>query len=102
MRKLLLLLPERTPFWVMLPALDPDFRRLVLWSYGLFVRLQIMAWLMSLTAPFATASVLLMLRRRSDALSAEVAALKRAVRNRRRTTEARRPPQAVPVGNPWV
>jgi hypothetical protein len=107
MRKLLPLLPSWTPFWVMLPALDPDFRRLVLWSYRLFIRLQMMSWLMSLTAPFATAGVLMMLRRRSDALSVEVAALKRAVRDRRsrtamgaRVVPAR--PSAVPVGNPWV
>jgi hypothetical protein len=104
MRRLLLLLPSWTPSWVLLPAFEPDYRRLVLWSYGLVIRVRMMEWVVLVVAPHAPLGLVAMLNRRSQSLSAEVAALKRAVRARhgpmaRRVTAQ---PQGIPTGNPWI
>lgn len=102
MRKLLLLLPAWTPSWVILPALDRDYRRLVLWSYRLVVKVQMMSWIVSLAGPFATPGVAAFLNRQADALSAEMAKFRRALRERRQAGAVRaatiRTEQA---SNPW-
>ena len=104
MRRLLLLLPSWTPSWVLLPAFDPDYRRLVLWSYGLVIRVRMMEWVVVVIAPHATLRLVAMLNRRSQSLSAEVAALKRAVRAlhgpmaRRMTSQSK----VIPTSNPWT
>src|SRR5215813_15166160 len=104
MRRLVLLLPSWTPSWMLLPALDPDYRRLVLWSYGLFIRVRVMEWVVVVAAPYATRGLVAKLNRRSRSLSAEVAALKQAVRARRAPIGKPIPQQSqvVPTGNPWV
>ena len=104
MRRLLLLLPSWTPSWVLLPAFDPDYRRLVLWSYGLVIRVRMMEWVVVVIAPHATLRLVAMLNRRSQSLSAEVAELKQAVRARHSPMPRRLTPQPqdIPTGNPWT
>ena len=103
MRRLLLLLPSWTPSWVLLPVFEPDYRRLVLWSYRLIIRVRMMEWVVVVVAPHAPLSLVAMLNRRSQSLSAEVAALKRAVRARHAPMGRRAPPpQVIPTGNPWI
>jgi hypothetical protein len=89
---------------VLLPAFDPDYRRLVLWSYGLVIRVRMMEWVVVVVAPHATLGLVAMLNRRSESLSAEVAALKRAVRARHdpMARRAAPQPQVIPTGNPWI
>jgi hypothetical protein len=104
MRRLLLLLPSWTPSWVLLPVFEPDYRRLVLWSYRLVIRVRMMEWVVAFVAPYAPLKLVALLNRRSQSLSAEVAALKRAVRARH-TPMGRRvspQPQVIPTGNPWI
>ncbi len=101
MRKLVLLLPAWMPSWAFLPALDTDYRRLLLWSYGLGIRVQVMSWVVAVVGPFATRRLVTLLNQRSRALSAEIAALKQAVRERR----CRRMVPVLPplrCQNPWV
>ena len=97
-------MPSWTPSWVLLPAFDPDYRRLVLWSYGLVIRVRMMEWVVVVVAPHATLGLVAMLNRRSESLSAEVAALKRAVRARHdpMARRAAPQPQVIPTGNPWI
>jgi hypothetical protein len=103
MRKFLLLLPEWTPAWVLLPVCDPDQRRLMLWSYGLMMRVRLMSMVVALIEPVATRGLVTLLRRQSDALSAEVAAWRRAVWERSRNGSRRPPVLPVPLcKNPWV
>jgi hypothetical protein len=103
MRKLLLLLPEWTPTWVLLPACDPDQRRLVLWSYGLMMRVRLMSAVVLLVEPVATRGLVTLLRRHSDALSAEVTAWRRAVWERSRIRSPGPPALPVPrCKNPWA
>lgn len=97
MRRLFLMLPDRTPSWVMLPVLDRDYRALVLWTYRLMVKVRTMAWIVGLLAPFATPGLAALLNRRSASLSVEVQALKRSIRDRRRLSA-----RTVPVINPWA
>jgi hypothetical protein len=103
MSKLLLSLPDWTPTWVLLPACDRDQRRLVLWSYGLMMRVRLMLLVVVLVEPVATRGMVTVLRRQSDALSTEVAAWRQAVRERSRT-RSRKPPVLPPLtcNNPWV
>jgi hypothetical protein len=103
MRRLLFLLPSWTPSWVLLPACDPDYRRLMFWSYRLIIRVRMMELVVLVAAPYATGRLGAILRRRSDSLSAEVAALKRAVRARHLVKQRMTPrPTIIPTGNPWV
>ncbi len=103
MRKVLLLLPEWTPAWVLLPACDRDQRRLLLWSYGLMMRVRLMLLVVMLVEPLATQGMVAALRRQSDALSMEVAAWRRAVRERGRNRSQGRPVLPPPTcKNPWV
>lgn len=99
MRKLFLLLPPSAPAWMLLPLLDRDYRRLVLWSYGLGFRVQVMGWVMKLCGPFVTPGLAAWLRRQSDALSDEVAALRKAVSQRLRGAGMA---QVHTQPNPWV
>lgn len=89
---------------MLLPALDPEYRRLVLWSYGLVIRVRMMEWVVVVVAPHVTLRLVAMLNRRSQSLSAEVAALKRAVRARHGPMPRRVTPQpkVIPTGNPWI
>ena len=89
---------------MLLPVFEPDYRRLVLWSYRLIIRVRVMEWVVVVVAPHAPIRLVAMLNRRSQSLSAEVAALKRAVRARhgpmaRWVTPQ---PQVIPTGNPWT
>jgi hypothetical protein len=104
MRRLLFLLPSWTPSWMLLPALDPDHRRLVLWSYGLVIRVRMMEWVVVVAAPYATRGLVAKLNRQSKSLSAEVAALKQAVRARHCSIgkPVSLQPRPLPTGNPWV
>lgn len=103
MRKFLLLLPEWTPTWVLLPACDRDQRRLVLWSYGLMMRVRLMLLVVVLVEPLATRGMVTVLRRQSDALSMEVVAWRRAVRERSPSRWHGRPVLPPPTcKNPWV
>jgi hypothetical protein len=104
MRRLLLQLPSWTPSWVLLPLFEPDYRRLVLWSYRLVIRVRMMEWIVVVVAPYAPLRLVALLNRRSRSLSAEVAALKRAVRARHEPKGRQAPPQPhpVPTGNPWI
>jgi hypothetical protein len=103
MRKLLLLLPEWTPAWVLLPVCDPDQRRLVLWSYGLMLRVRLMSVAVMLVEPVATQRLVGVLRRQSDALSSEVAAWRRAVWERGRSRPRTPPVLPTPLcKNPWA
>lgn len=103
MRKFLLLLPERTPAWVLLPVCDPDQRRLMLWSYGLMMRVRFMSVVVALVEPVATRGLVTVLRRHADALSAEVATWRRAVWERSRSRSHEPPVLPVPAcKNPWV
>lgn len=102
MRKFLLLLPEWTPTWVLLPACDRDQRRLVLWSYALMMRVRLMLLVVALVEPLATRGLVTILRRQSDALSTEVAAWRRAVGVRSRQRFDARPVLPPPTcKNPW-
>ena len=89
---------------MLLPAFDRDYRRLVLWSYGLVIRIRVMEWVVVVVAPHATLRLVAMLNRRSESLSAEVAALKQAVRARHSPMGGRVPaqPEVIPTGNPWI
>lgn len=103
MRKFLLLLPAWTPTWVLLPACDREQRRLVLWSYGLMMRVRLMLLVVMLVEPLATQGMVIALRRKSDALTKEVAAWRRAVRERGRDRFQGRPVLAPPAcKNPWI
>jgi hypothetical protein len=103
MRKFLLLLPEWAPTWILLPACDRDQRRLVLWSYGLMMRVRLMLLVVVLVEPLATRRMVTVLRHHSDALSMEVAAWRRAVRARSPNRFQGRPVLPVPrCKNPWV
>jgi hypothetical protein len=89
---------------VLFPVFEPDYRRLVLWSYRLIIRVRMMEWVVVVVAPHAPLRLVAMLNRRSQSLSAEVAALKRAVRARhgpmaRRVTAQ---PEVIPTDNPWI
>lgn len=89
---------------MLLPAIDPDYRRLMLWSYGLIIRVRMMEWLVVVAVPYATLGLVAKLRHQSELLSLEVAALKRAVRARHGSTGKPVMPQpgAVPTDNPWL
>lgn len=103
MRKFLLLLPEWTPAWVLLPVCDPDQRRLMLWSYGLMMRVRFMSSVVALVEPVATRRLVTVLHRHADALSAEVATWRRAVWERSRSRSHEPPVLPVPAcKNPWV
>ena len=89
---------------MLLPVFEPDYRRLVLWSYRLIIRVRVMEWVVVVVAPHAPIRLVAMLNRRSQSLSAEVAALKRAVRARHGPMGGRVIPQpkVIPTGNPWI
>lgn len=89
---------------MLLPVFEPDYRRLVLWSYRLIIRVRVMEWVVVVVAPHAPLRLVSMLNRRSQSLAAEVVALKRAVRARHGPMGRRVPPQpqGIPTGNPWI
>jgi hypothetical protein len=90
----------RCPAWLLVPALDHEFRRLLVWSYVLAVRVRVLRCMVTATAWFATAGLAAILRRRSDILAADIEALNQAIRDRRR----RRAMTAPVAGcrNPWT
>jgi hypothetical protein len=51
----------------------------MLWSYGLMMRVRLMSVVVALVEPVATRGLVTVLRRHADALSADVAAWRRAV-----------------------
>lgn len=83
----------RCPVWFAAPLTDREYRRLLIWSYGLMARVWMLDCVVMLAAPFATRLIATFLRRRMKALSAEVAALRLAIRQHSRSA---------PPLNPWA
>jgi hypothetical protein len=101
--------------WIIVPIYRPEYRRLLLWSFTLSMRLQLLSLMVTIVSPVATPGLLLLLRRRFENLRIEVAEFKRAVhapRSRlllqREMELARQAPVAVEATtatayeNPWV
>jgi hypothetical protein len=101
MRRLFFMLPNRTPFWVLLPVLDRDYRRLVWWSYRLVVKVRLVSWAVTVAHPVATPWLTGLLNRRAEAVSEEVQGLKRCIRARHRRP-AVAPIRPTSPGNPWI
>ena len=84
----------RCPLWLAIPFVDREYRRLLIWSYVLIVRVFVLECVMSLASLFATRGVVAFLRRRTAGLSADIAELRRAVRARNG--------MAILPPNPWT
>ncbi len=87
---------------MLFPVLDRDYRQLVLWSYVLTVRANLLSWTVALCMPFATVWLVTTLHCQAEALSDDIAVFKRRVRVRRQLTAARAAAQAGPPANPWI
>ncbi len=91
------------PTWLVVVVTDREYRELTVWSYALVMRVRWMLWMAKLSMLAPTPALSAMLNRQADALTAEIAALKRAVRVRR---EANILQPARPVAgtfiNPWI
>ena len=70
----------RCPAWLLVPALDHEFRRLLVWSYVLAVRVRVLQYMVAMSAWFTIAGLAAILRRQSDTLATDIAALGRAIR----------------------
>jgi hypothetical protein len=69
--------------WVLVPLVYPEYRRLVIRTYVLSIRLELLCTLFAVVSPFATPGLLLLLRRWFDNLRVDVAEFGRAVRARK-------------------
>jgi hypothetical protein len=91
------------PTWLVVVATDREFRELTVWSYALVIRVRWMFWMAKLSTLAPTPALAAMLHRHADALTAEIAALKRAMQARRDANilhPAR--PAAGTFTNPWT
>jgi hypothetical protein len=94
--------------WVLVPIVYPDYRRLLIRSYVLTARLELLLTFFAVVAPFATPSLLRLVRGWLDRLRADVAEFGRQVRSPRgRVTAA--PARVTPrmggereFQNPWT
>jgi hypothetical protein len=82
------------PLWLAIPLVDRESRRLLIWSCALAVRVWALELMVSLAWLVATRGVVNFLRRRMEALAADIAELKRAVLARNRPVP--------PFTNPWT
>ncbi len=74
----------RCPAWLLVPALDHEFRRLLISSHVLAVRVRVLQCMVAMSGWFAIAGLAAILHRQSDTLATDIAALRRAIRDRRR------------------
>jgi hypothetical protein len=103
MRKPLPSWTAHLPTWLVVVATDREYRRLTVWSYALVIRVRWMFWVAKVAALAPTPALAAMLHRHADALTAEIAALKRAVRARRLANISPLPrPAAGTFTNPWA
>ncbi|HUN44418.1 MAG TPA: hypothetical protein VMU81_29345 [Acetobacteraceae bacterium] len=68
--------------WVLVPIFYPEYRRLVIRTYVLSIRLELLCTLFAVVSPFATPGLLLLLRRWFENLRVDVAEFGRVVRAR--------------------
>jgi len=68
--------------WVWVPLFHPEYRRLVIHSFLLSVRLELLCAMFALVSPFASPRLLLLLRHWFENLRADVAEFGRTVRAR--------------------
>lgn len=99
--------------WVLVPLVYPEYRRLVIRTYVLSIRLELLCTLFAVVSPFATPGLLLLLRRWFENLRVDVAEFGRVVRARNAGAAspigARAPPAPIPAPslsgefqNPWL
>jgi hypothetical protein len=94
--------------WVLVPIFYPHYRRLLIRSFVLSARLELLCTFFAVIAPFATRSLLLLVRFWLDRLREDVAEFGRQVRSPRARV-ALAPPGATPqlsgekeFQNPWA
>jgi hypothetical protein len=98
----------RTLGWVLVPLYHPEYRRLLIRSYVLSARLELLCTLFAIVSPFATPAVLRVIRRWLDHLRDDVAEFGRRVRMPRAPVTipcARVTPQIsaeTEFRNPWI
>ena len=111
-------LPTRSPLcravrWVLVPLVYPEYRRLVIRTFVLSIRLELLCTLFVVVSPFATPGLLLLLRRWFENLRTDVAEFGRLVRARNNSlvvpiaaaaTQATIPTSSLGVDfqNPWL
>ncbi|HVC63625.1 MAG TPA: hypothetical protein VND19_25070 [Acetobacteraceae bacterium] len=94
--------------WVLVPLYYPEYRRLLIRSYVLSARLELLCALFAVTAPFATLGWLRLIRRWLGRLREDVAEFGRLVRMPRAPVAMRRARIAPQAGNdsgfqnPWT
>lgn len=98
----------RTLGWVLVPLYYPEYRRLLLRSYVLSARLQLLCTLVAVISPFATPALTRMIRRWLDRLREDVAEFGRLVRTPRARITMPGPRVTPQIGNdsefqnPWA
>jgi hypothetical protein len=96
--------------WILVPLFYPDYRRLMIRSCMLSVRLELLCTFFAVIAPFATPGLLRMVRRWLDQLRTDVTEFGRLVSMKRARAHAMLPqPRASPqvandsvFQNPWA
>ena len=102
--------PTPGPVWrilgrVLVPLYYPEYRRLLIRSYVLTVRLELLCTFFAAVSPFATPGLLLIVRRWLDRLREDVAEFSRLVRMPRAHIAPRAAPQISNESefqNPWT
>ena len=108
MQKPLAELVWRISGWLLAPLCYPEYRRLLIRSYVLSARVEMLCVFFAVASPFATPGLLRFVRRWLDRLRADVAEFGRLVRApRARVAQSRAPamPRASGDGgyqNPWT
>jgi hypothetical protein len=93
---------------ILAPLCCPEYRRLLIRSYVLTARLELLCIFFAVTSPFATPGLLMLVRRWLDGLREDVAEFGRLVRSRRARVaipRAQPTPQISSEGeyqNPWT
>jgi hypothetical protein len=94
--------------WVLVPLYYPEYRRLLIRSYVLSVRLELLCSFFAVIAPFATPGLLRIIRHWLDGLREDVAEFGRLVRMPRARVMLPSPRVTPQVGsdsgfqNPWT
>jgi hypothetical protein len=91
------------PMWAILPRLDAEHRGLVIRGYALSARCRLICLGIAACHIFATPGFVTFLEGQSDALKADLAALRRDIGAWRRAIESRaHPAPPAPFVNPWA
>ena len=88
--------------WVLVPLVHPEYRRLVTRSFILTLRLELLSAFTTVVTPFATPGLLLLIRRRSEHLRADVSEFSRHLRTCRIEAAQLTAAHSGGFRNPWT